>query len=123
MSNRISNLIDSLSELRVSKKRLEGQLKGVEADIAAVEKLILTAMDDEGLLESKNAVGKVTLSESVYPHVEQWEQFAEFVLENRYLHLLERRPAVLAYREMLSLGKAVPGILPFTKRKVTFKEC
>lgn len=122
MTTTLSTLIDSLSELKASKKSLEGQLKDVEKGIAGVEGDIIKAMDAEGILESKNHVGKVTVSESVYPHVEQWDQFAEFILENRYLHLLERRPAVLAYRELLLLGKPVPGVLPFTKRKLTYKE-
>lgn len=122
MSTTLSSLIDYLSELKASKKGLESQLKYVEKTISATEADIIKAMDAEGILESKNHVAKVTVSESVYPHVEQWDQFAEFILENRYLHLLERRPAVLAYRELLSLGKPVPGVLPFTKRKLTYKE-
>lgn len=122
MTTTLSTLIDSLSELRASKKGLESQLKDVEKDISAVEGDIIKAMDAEGVLETKSAVAKVAISESVYPHVEQWDQFAAFILENRYLHLLERRPAVLAYRELLSLGKPVPGVLPFTKRKLSYKE-
>lgn len=122
MTTTLSTLIDSLSELRASKKGLESQLKDVEKDISAVEGDIIKAMDAEGVLETKNHAAKVSISESVYPHVEQWDQFAQFILENRYLHLLERRPAVLAYRELLSLGKPVPGVLPFTKRKLSYKE-
>lgn len=122
MSITLSDLIDSLSELKLSKKRLESDLKGVEKQISGLELDIMKSMDAEGLLESKNHCGKVTISESVYPHVEQWDLLNQFILETGYLHLLERRPAVLAYRELLALGKPVPGVLPFTKRKLTFKE-
>lgn len=122
MSTPLSGLIESLSHLKLSKKRLELEAEDIAKDIAKVEDEIMKAMDAEGIVESKSVVGKVTLSESVYPQVQQWEAFAEFILDNRALHLLERRPAVLAYRELLSLGKPVPGILPFTKRKLAFKE-
>lgn len=122
MTVTLSDLIDSLGELKLSKKRLEADLKGVEKGISGLELDIMKAMDAEGILESKNHVGKVSIGESVYPHVEQWDLFNAFILENGYLHLLERRPAVLAYRELLTLGKPVPGVLPFTKRKLTFKE-
>lgn len=118
----LSTLIDSLGKLKSSKKDLERQLKDCDTDIANIEVEIMKAMDAEGILESKSHVGKVTLSESVYPKIEQWELFEAFVLDNRLLHLLERRPAVLAYRELLSLGKPVPGVLPFSRRKVSFKE-
>lgn len=122
MNTTLSNLIESLSHLKLSKKQLELEAEDVAKSIAKVEDEIMKAMDAEGIVESKSAAGKVTLSESVVPQVEQWDVFAEFVLDTRALHLLERRPAILAYREMLSLGKPVPGILPFTKRKLAFKE-
>lgn len=122
MTTTLSSLIDSMCDLKRSKTALEKQLKEIDQQIGSLEVELMLAMDNEGVIESKSAVGKISLSESVYPKVEAWDQFGEFILENRYLHLLERRPAVLAYRELLSLGKPVPGVLPFTKRKVTFKE-
>ncbi len=45
-----------------------------------------------------------------------------WILENNYLHFLERRAAVLAYREALNQGIPVPGVLPFSKRKIAFTE-
>jgi len=122
MSVTLSSLIDSLSALRSQKKHVESDLKTIEERIGGIEYDIMRAMDAEGITESKSAVGKVVVSESVYPKLEQWEKFADYVLSERALYLLEKRPAVLAYREQLTLGRAVPGILPYTKRKVTFKE-
>lgn len=120
--NNLSTLIESLCSLKRTKKELEQRLKDNDKEIGLLEGQIMQAMDGEGVIESKNHVGKVTISESIYPHVEEWGQFGDYILDNRYLHLLERRPAVLAYRELLSLGREVPGVLPFTKRKLAFKE-
>ena len=117
----ISDLIDKLGLLRVDKKRAEYEVKEINKSIEALERQLMDVMDDQGITESKNGTGKVSLTESVYPHVEQWDQFHAWILENGYLHFLERRPAVLAYREALDMGKPVPGVLPFTKRKITFR--
>jgi len=117
----ISDLIDKLGLLRVDKKRAEYEVKEINKSIEALERQLMDVMDDQGITESKNSTGKVALTESVYPHVEQWDQFHTWILENGYLHFLERRPAVLAYREALDMGKPVPGVLPFTKRKITFR--
>lgn len=122
MTTTLSTLIDSLSSLRASKKLAQRELDSIAGQIETLEGEIMKAMDSEGLLESKSAVGKVTLSESVYPRVEDWDQFYQFIYDNRYFHLLEKRPTALAYRELLSLGKSVPGVLPFTMRKLSFKE-
>lgn len=121
MDNSLSDMIDQLSLLRADKKRAEYEVKQINKSIEVLDKQIMDAMDDQGILESKNATGKVAIQESTYPHVEQWDTFGEWVLDNRYLHFLERRPAVLAYREALNNAITVPGVLPFTKRKLAFR--
>lgn len=122
MDATISTLINELGALRLTKKLHEHQVKQTNEKIQALERQLIEQMDANGILESKNEKAKVSIQESVYPHVEQWDQFSSFILDNGYLHLLEKRPAVLAYRELLQMGKSVPGVLPFTKRKLTYRE-
>lgn len=118
----LNTLIAQLGELRAAKKKLEYQANEYDRHITAKEREIMDALDDQELTESKGPAGKVTLGESVYPQVEDWDAFHRWILENNYMHFLERRAAVLAYREALGQGIAVPGVLPYTKRKITFKE-
>lgn len=122
MDNTLNKLIEQLGELRANKKRAQYEVDGYAKQIEAKEREIMDALDDQELTESKGAAGKVTLSEAVYPQVEDWDAFHRWILDNEYLHFLERRTAVLAYREALNQGIAVPGVLPYTKRKITFKE-
>lgn len=123
MDNTLNGLIAELGVLRETKKRFEFELSELKKRIDVQERCIMDAMDDQQITESKNAMGqKVTLSEAVYPSVEDWDAFHKWILEQGYLHFLERRPAVLAYREALNNNIPVPGVLPYTKRKITFKE-
>jgi hypothetical protein len=123
MDNTLNNLISQLGEYRTEKKRLEFEAKEIGKRITTMEHEIMDVMDDQQIIESKNTSGqKVTLGEAVYPQVDDWDAFHMWILENNYLHFLEKRPAVLAYREALGQGIAVPGVLPFTKRKITFRE-
>lgn len=122
MDNTLHVLIERLGNLRGEKKFHEYEAKEIGKAITALEHDIMDAMDDQQIIESKSTAGKVTLGEAVYPQVEDWDAFHTWILENNYLHFLEKRPAVLSYREALGQGIAVPGVLPFTKRKITFKE-
>lgn len=122
MSTTLSDLIQSLSVLKGRKKELELAVKDVDKEIIGVEIQLFAAMDADGVIESKSPIAKVSIATSMYPQVENWVVFGDFILDNRFLHLLERRPAVLAYRELLTLNRPVPGVLPFSKRKITFKE-
>jgi hypothetical protein len=119
---KLSTLVESLGTLVQRKKALERQLKEITEGIALVESDIMHAMDDEGIQQSVSNHMKVKINEATYPHVENWDQFYDFIYDNRYFHLLEKRPTVVAYRELLSLGKKVDGVVPFVKRKLSFTE-
>ncbi len=122
MTTTISDLIDSLGKLKKEKKALEADVSAVTKQISAKEFELMSAMEAEGVLETKNATGKVTLSTSTYPQVESWDKFYDFIKETGYMHMLEKRPAVLAYRELLTMGVPVPGVLPFNKTVLSFRE-
>jgi len=122
MDNTLHDLIFQLGELRTEKKRLEFEAREKSNLITSKEHEIMDVMDDLQIIESKSGAGKVTLGEAVYPQVNDWDAFHSWIWENHYLHFLEKRPAVLAYREALGQGIPVPGVLPFTKRKITFRE-
>ena len=122
MAATLSNLIESLSTIKARKKELELDLKETEKEIAVVEGQIFAAMDAEGVVESKSAVAKVAITSAQYPQVEAWPKLEEFIYDQKAIFLLEKRVAVLAYREFLALNRPVPGVLPFTKRKLTYKE-
>jgi hypothetical protein len=117
----LGDLIHSLSVLVVEKKHIEVDLEQIESRITKVESEIMSLMDKGGIAESASSVGKVTVKASTYPKLEVWPSFEAHVFESRSLVLLEKRVAVTPYREMLSLRREVPGVVPFIKRKLTFR--
>ena len=122
MDNTLHDLIVQLGDLRTQKKALEYEANEIGRSFELVERDIMAVMDNLGISESKSVAGKVSVREAVYPQVQNWDEFHQWILENGYLHFLERRAAVLAYREALGQNIPVPGVLPYTKRKITFKE-
>jgi hypothetical protein len=119
----LGDLISSLDELTVEKKRIETDLKLIESRITDVEQEIMRVMDADGIKESASGVGKVSLKTSTYPQFEKdgWNVFEPYVLESRTLVLLQHRIAVLPYREQLSLRRPVPGVVPVDVRKLTYR--
>ena len=118
MDNTLHSLIGELGILRAKYKRLNFEVDEIKKRIASKEHEIMDAMDDQQITETKSEAGKVTLGEAVYPQVQDWDAFHSWILENGYMHFLEKRAAVLAYREALDRNIPVPGVLPFTKRKI-----
>jgi hypothetical protein len=119
----LGDLIHSLSVLTVEKKHIEVDLQLIESKITKVESEIMNLMDAGGIEESASAVGKVTVKTSTYPQIEKdgWLLLEPFILESGSLALLQQRIAVMEYRGMLALRRAVPGVVPFHKRKLTYR--
>jgi len=122
MDTTLDKLIDELAALRAEKKRVEYDLKNIAKSIAAVEWNLIQALDDQGVTSSGNKVAKVSIRESVHAQVEDWEQFHNWILDERNIQFLQRRASDTVYREALSLGRAVPGVVPYTKRSITYRE-
>jgi hypothetical protein len=122
LTDTVSDLIRRLAEAKMAKKTAEDLVKVAEERVGKIESLLTLRMQAEGVTQASCDVGSVSISESIVPHVEDWDAFHQFIFDNRLMHMLERRPSVLAFREMHQLGKTVPGVLPFVRNRVTFRE-
>lgn len=110
--------IDQLHALREDKRELEKQVKEISSEMSALESELIDQMDAEETTKSAGKAASVSITKSVVPAVENWDVFYEFIREHNYFHMLERRPAVLACREMFEHNGQIPGVVPFVKRKL-----
>jgi len=97
------------------------ELKELKAQKADIEKTILEAFDDMGcgMIGMDTEAGHISINEIVVANVEDWEKFHEWIYAHKAGHMLERRVANIAFREMLELEENVPGLKPFTKRTIS----
>lgn len=109
-------------QLREQKRELEAAVKGIEEELAENEQALLAFADELGL--DKFAVGKLTFSVStnVVGNVTDWDQVYAFVKEHDAFHLIQRRLANAAYKEILETGDGLPGVEPFVKRSLNMRK-
>ncbi len=113
--------IDKMHKLREDKRKLEEQVKDVQAKMAALEIELIAAMDKQGVNKSTGALATVSISENIRPSVEDWEAFYAYIHKNKYYHLMERRPSVSGCNELLETKGKIPGVVPFTQRKLNVR--
>lgn len=113
-------LIDELTELKVQKAAAEAAVKELESRLRYTEGEIIRLMADAKLEKAANGGTTVTPKRATYPQFvpNEFDMFAEYVYEHKYIHLLQKRVAVLAYRELLDLGRTVPGVVPYVKTEL-----
>ncbi len=113
--------IDQLHNLREQKRQLEEQVKQLQAQMAELENDLIEDMDKQGVSKSTGALATVSISSNVRPSVDDWDAFYAYIHRYKYYHLLERRPSVSGCNELLETKGKIPGVVPFTQRKLNLR--
>jgi hypothetical protein len=117
----IASLVDQLFALRAKKQEQADLLKAIEAEYKALETTIIDRMAEEGAEITGGKQATASVNKIVVANVEDWDAFYAFIHKHKYYHMLERRPAVAAFREMLELKGEVPGVVPFVKTNLNLR--
>lgn len=114
-------LIDQHWAAREEKRHLEEQAKEVEAKIKEIEAQLFERLDAEGLEKATGSKASISISSSVVADVQDWDALWPYIAKNKLFHMVQRRISDPAYRELLELGKKVPGVQPFTNRRLNLR--
>ncbi len=113
--------IDQLHTLREQKRQLEEQVKQLQGQMAELENELIEQMDKQGVSRSTGVNATVSISSSTRPSVDDWDAFYAYIHRHKYYHLLERRPSVSGCNELLVTKGKIPGVVPFTQRKLNMR--
>lgn len=117
----IGSLIDLLHGMKAAKKALEGQIKELDKQADRLELQIIERMDTEETSTGSGKAAGASINESVVPQVQDWDAFYKFIHENKWYHLLQRRPSSPGCRELFEQQKQIDGVVPFTKRTLNLR--
>lgn len=113
--------IDLLHDLREQKRELEEQVNQLKAQMAELENELIAEMDRQGVTKSTGGAATVSISTTVRPSVDDWDAFYAYIHRHKYYHLLERRPSVSGCNELLEAKGKIPGVVPYTQRKLNIR--
>ena len=116
---------DKIWTMREEKRVLDAAVKKIETEIETLTQTIFGLLDAQDSRKAEGKRASVSINTSVQATTVDWTEFMKFVAKGKrndkdaYLHLVQKRVAVEAYRELLELGVTVPGITPFHKRTLS----
>ena len=120
-TSNINALIDERASLKAMMDGLNKRLKEFRAALDQVDILLLKKLDDEGLNRTANGIASVSINEDTVPDVSDWDALYAHVIATGDFSLIQRRVSSTAYRELLKMGEAVPGLQPRTIRRINFR--
>ena len=115
----VGSLIDQYFDLREQLREVQAQEKEVKAAMAVVEEELIKLYDAQEITLCRGRRARASLTSQDIPMVKDWDEFYKYVLDNQAFHMLERRPATAACRELRDSGEEVPGVDFFTRRGIS----
>lgn len=117
----VGSQIDSMFKLREKKRALEAQVSEIEKQLADAETVLLEQLDKDGTTKVSGKLATISVTESIVPQVQDWDALYAYLQRKKAWYLLERRPSVTGFRELFQAGSKIPGVTPFTKRKLNLR--
>lgn len=117
----LGQITDKMHAVREAKRELQEQLKAIDEEYNQLELQLIEASDDQGTDRGAGALATYTVLERVVPQVENWDEFYDYISDNKYYHLLERRPSVTGCRELFESKGVIPGVQKFKKRTINLR--
>lgn len=115
-------IVKRMVEVRDERRRISSRDKELIEEWRSLETELITRLDEQDMDKASTADGTASISETVLPQVVDWDAFYEYMKEEDALHLLQRRPAAAAFRELNDSGVAIPGVDPYTQRTIGLRK-
>lgn len=117
----IEHIADEVLGIQLKIKKKEDEVKVLEEQETKLKEELRLAAEKEGLTSGGGKKSKWTIAPDTVPQASNWDAFYQYIHDNKYYHLLQRRPAVKACQELWGQSTTIPGIDKFTKMKVNVK--
>ena len=116
----IGQIIARLFEIRAEKRVLSAKEKVLDAEQEVLEETLKAKMKEQGedVTSISSKLGTATITETIVPAVDDWDTFWDWIYENRAFHMLQRRVATNAFRELHEAGQEVPGVRAVPKKDI-----
>lgn len=114
--------IDALFKLREELRVKQEEEKAIQERIGAAEAVLMETMNKEGVDKSTGKLATVSISETITGNVVDWDVFYQYIYKKKAAHLLQRRVSDPAIRELFEKFGNVPGVEPFTKKRLNVRK-
>lgn len=121
LKGNVGSAIDDLWKLREEKRQAEEKVKEIEAKIEALQEVLLEELGKQGLDKATGKNASVSVGNTVVANVQDWDALWGYITKTKNFQLVQKRVADAAYRELLEMGRTIPGVSPFTKRRLNLR--
>ncbi|MGA1777114.1 MAG: hypothetical protein ACO39G_08560 [Flavobacteriaceae bacterium] len=117
----IDEMLNELTSVRQQLVTLLDQEKELKRTKDMLETQIATSLKEQGIDRVGNDQCTVSIKQEIVPTVEDWDALHRHILDTQQFELLQKRMSATAYRELLQMGQAVPGVTSTELTRINFR--
>lgn len=107
----VADIMRRMFEIRSERSEIKDRDSELFQEFERLSEQLIAKMEEQGSTRvSCKGLGTAILAKTIVPGVDDWDAVFQFIKDNDAFHLVQRRIATGAFREMLSAGQEVPGI-------------
>lgn len=118
----MADLIAKLHDVREERRRISARDKELVEEWRRLEMEAITRLSDQGMEKASTDVGTISISKTILPQVVDWDAFYAYIVEHDAFHMLQRRPAAAAFRELHDSGETVSGVEPYEQQSIGLRK-
>lgn len=115
-------LIKRMVALSGDMAALNKAVKDKRKEIEDLKVEIRAALNAQGLHAANDGEHSVSIKEEFVPQAKNWDELFEYIYDNRYIHLLNRRLTSESCRELWALGTTIPGVEQFKTFDISLRK-
>lgn len=116
------DIITRMVSCRDERRKISGRDKELIDEWRSLEMELLQRLDSQGMKQAAADAGTATITKTILPNVVDWDALWQHIVDTSSFHLLQRRPAAAAFRELNSSGEKVPGIDAYEQRTISLRK-
>lgn len=118
----ISTLVEKLWILREQLRQIAKEEKDLRKVYNETSAALISQLDAIGVDSLKTSVAQISITESQIAKLTDLDAFTQYVFDNNAFHLLQRRPAINAIKELNTIsGELPPGIDLIQIREISMR--
>lgn len=118
----MAQLIERLAEVREERRRISARDKELVEEWRRLELEAITRLSDQGMDKASSDAGTISISKTILPQVVDWDAFYAYIVDNDAFHMLQKRPAAAAFRELHDSGEPVAGVEPYEQTTIGLRK-
>ncbi len=117
----LAGLLRTAKTLRDDKRAQELKVRETTQSLEEINQIIQRRMHQEGIERTTVEGITVSLSKTTVYNIEDYDTFAQYIVQHGYTGLLQRRVSNPFVRELVQAGETVPGLVSFEKEQVNMR--